>query len=303
MNLPPPHLLNSLILTIYVPVFFVLSGYLVHIKNLDLTKEISKKARSLLRPFAIVYLFSFGISAVLDQIGFGAKHEFEWTNILNPLFSQTFFNGPIWFLLALFWAFVLYYCVMKLCNGRERYVVMMTLCIGLTGFYMHRWGVTLPLFFAQGMVACPMLMVGSEMKKYLAPMMVGSKWVTTGCMLAGSGIYLLFRKNLSFQSNIFEGCFIEFMIGILGGSIAILCLSFVLEKHLGIFAYWGRYSLVVLCLHNYILIPSTKVTGIFITNSLFWAVSNFVIIFAAFLVLIPLVCRICPSLFNIKKIV
>lgn len=69
----PPQTLNSLIRTIYVPVFFVLSGFLLEIQDLDLRKEITKKAKSLLRPFAIVYLFSFSISVLLDMVGFKGK--------------------------------------------------------------------------------------------------------------------------------------------------------------------------------------------------------------------------------------
>lgn len=297
----PPQTLNSLIRTIYVPVFFVLSGFLLEIQDLDLRKEITKKAKSLLRPFAIVYLFSFSISVLLDMVGFKAKHEFEWINFLSPLYSKTFFNGPIWFLLALFWAFTIYYCIMKLCKGKEQYVVVSTLCISLVGFNLHRWGITLPLFFGQGMVASSMLMMGSEIRKYLMPVFVSNRRMTIICFILCFGIYLLFRQNLGFQENIFDGHFPVFMIGVFGGSLMILCFSFLLEKYLSLFAYWCRFSLVVLCLHNFILIPISKITGVLVGNSIFWAILNFVMIYMVFMGIIPLVTKLCPGLFNIKK--
>lgn len=297
----PPLLLNSLISTIYVPIFFVLSGFLQSIRNIDLMPELKKKAKSVLRPFLIVYVVSFGISFFLDIIGFGTKHEFELWNFLNPIFSKTFFNGPIWFLLALFWAFAMFYCIMKICQGREWLVVILTLSVGVTGFYMHRWGVTLPLFMCQGMVACPLLMLGSEIRKYIFPLITRNKWMTVACMMVGLIIYLLFRQGLSFQGNSFHGYFCLFLLGVFGGSMAILCFSKLLEEYMGVFAYWGKYSLVVLCFHNYVLIPSVKVTGEVISSSILWSVTNFIIIYIAFGAIIPLISRVCPGLFNIKK--
>lgn len=68
----------------------MLSGFLQSIRNIDLMPELKKKAKSVLRPFLIVYVVSFGISFFLDIIGFGTKHEFELWNFLNPIFSKTF---------------------------------------------------------------------------------------------------------------------------------------------------------------------------------------------------------------------
>lgn len=104
----PPELLNSYITGIYVPLFFVLSGYLVRIERVNIENDIKKKVKSVLRPFLVVYLFSFISSFILFVMGIGTKHDFEWGNVFNPIFSKSFFNGPLWFLLALFWAFVFF---------------------------------------------------------------------------------------------------------------------------------------------------------------------------------------------------
>lgn len=271
------------------------------IKDLDLKKELRKKGKAILRPFFVVYILSFLLSFVLDQVGFGVKHVFEWKNFFNPVFSRTFFNGPIWFLLALFWAFTLYYSIMRLCKGKEWIVVVASLSVGIVGFYMHRMEIVLPLFFGQGMVACPLLMIGSEIKNYLAPIITRNKWITSAFLLVSAAIFMLFRQNLSFQSGIFDGYFYKFIISASGGSIAIICFSILLEKYMAVFSYWGKYSIVVLCFHNYVLIPSTKVTAVVINSSMLWAVANFVLIYLAFMAIIPLIGRFCPSLFNIKK--
>lgn len=297
----PPLCINGFISTIYVPLFFVLSGYLVSIKEIDLRKELTRKAKATLRPFCIVYILSFLMFFFLNHIGFGVKHIFEWRCFFNPVLSRTFFNGPIWFLLALFWAFTIYYSIMKICRGKEWIVVVASLSVGIVGFYLHRMEILMPLFLGQGMVAAPLLMTGSEIKKYLSPFMAHNKWRTSACLLVSVAIYLLFRQSLSFQSGYFNGYFCKLIISVAGGSIAIICLSILLEKYMAVFSYWGKYSIIVLCFHNYVLIPSTKVTAAVIDSSMLWAVVNFVSIYIAFMAIIPLVGRLCPNLFNIKK--
>lgn len=46
-----PELINGFISSIYVPIFFTLSGYLIKIDTLCIKKEIRKKTKSLLKPF------------------------------------------------------------------------------------------------------------------------------------------------------------------------------------------------------------------------------------------------------------
>lgn len=134
----PPSLLNRCIVGIYVPLFFVLSGYLIKIENMDIKMALIKKTKSILRPFLVVYMFSFFMSFLLSVIGIGVKHEFEWSNFLNPLYSKTFFNGPLWFLLALFWAFAIFYSISKI--SREKIVVisLLALFVGYIGFYLSK---------------------------------------------------------------------------------------------------------------------------------------------------------------------
>lgn len=297
----PPQFVNSYITSIYVPLFFVLSGYLIRVGNISLKRDMAKKAKSILRPFAVVYLFSFMVSYLLSFAGIGVKHSFEWRNILNPLYSKTFFNGPIWFLLALFWAFAFFYTIVKISRGKTPYIIIGALALGGIGFYLSRWGVTLPLFMGQGFVACPMLMMGWAIKKYIGAQIVELRWKTFLFLCAGLLLYVCFRTGVSMQENSYGGYYLPFLIGVFGGAAAILGFSILLEKCLPFAEYWGKYSLVVLCLHNYVLIPCTKITGKCVHHSLLWALVTFAIVYLCFLVIIPLISRYIPSLFNIKR--
>lgn len=297
----PPHLLNWNICKIYVPLFFVLSGYLISVDVEDYKAAVMKKVKSILRPFAVMYVLSFVASFILSLLGIGSKHAFAWTNFFNPLLSKTFFNGPLWFLLALFWAFFLLFTIIKACRGKVLLLILVSVAIGCVGFYLGRMKVTLPLFMGQGFVGCPMLIIGYLIKKYIGRHFLGNKLLTFGMAVVGLLLFVAFSSSLSMQDNAYDGMYPLFLLGVTGGSVMFISLSVLLEKYLPFAAYWGRYSLVVLCLHNFILIPVTQVVAKFIHLSAVWAITTFIIVYLAFLVVIPLVIKFAPSLFNIKK--
>lgn len=192
----PPELINNFISSIYVPIFFILSGYLIKIETLCIKKEIRKKTKTLLKPFVVVYFVSFIISFFLSLIGFETKHEFIWNNI---------------------------------------------------GFFL----------------------------------------------------LVFFGINISMQNNHYEGFYLLFLLSVFGGTIMVLCLSILNKQWLKFAAYWGKFSLVILCLHNFILIPTAKILGKFIHQSM--VLVTLIILYVSFLFIIPLTSKVCPSLFNIKN--
>lgn len=193
-----------------------------------------------------MYVFPFIVSYVLSLLGIGAKHAFEWTNFFNPLFSRTFFNGPLWFLLALFGAFLLFYALVKLCKDKELYLLLASLVLGCIGFYLGRINITLPLFIGQGFVGCPMLMIGYLIKKYIGQHLTENRYWAICIGIVGILLFVILSKGLSMQSNSYEGFYLLFLLGITGGSLFFLSVSVLLEKYLPFVAYWGRYSLIVL---------------------------------------------------------
>lgn len=297
----PPHWLNSNISKIYVPLFFVFSGYLIRINALDYKTAVRKKVLSILRPFGVMYVLSFAASFLLSLLGVGTKHAFEWANFFNPFFSKTFFNGPLWFLLALFWSFLLFYSLVSCARKKLLPLILASLALGCIGFYLDKWGITLPLFFGQGLVGCPMLLTGLLIKKFLGRIFMEQKLHTLGLGIMGTLVFALFGSGLSMQDNTYSGMYPLFLLGVAGGSVMFLSVSVLFEKCLPFAIYWGRYSLVVLCLHNFILIPASRVAARFVHQPLAWAAVTFIIVYLAFMAVIQLAAKFTPSLFNIKK--
>lgn len=101
------------IMPMYMPCFFILSGFFI--KDMSVWDFIKKKSKSLLKPFLVTYLISFAIGSAVVTIKPGlVKNDLDF---LAPLFSHSFVNGPIWFLLALFTSSVVTLCVNKSKRG------------------------------------------------------------------------------------------------------------------------------------------------------------------------------------------
>lgn len=296
-----PPLLNNFIVSIYVPLFFILSGYLIKFKDFDIKKEIYKKTKSLLRPFFVMYIFSFVSSFFLYLVGISVKHEFVWNNLFNIVYSKTFFNGPLWFLLSLYWGFLIFYYIVWISHKKEITVAFLSLSVGCIGFYLHKFDITLPFFIGPGLVATPLLFIGYFIKKYLGSFLINNKKNAVASMFIGIVVFAVFRTSMSVQNNQYSGFYLLFLLSVFGGSIMVICFSVLAERWLSFIGHWGKYSLVILCFHNFVLIPVSKMVGNIIYQPIMWALFTFIIVYIAFLFIIPLVSKTCPLLFNIKR--
>lgn len=92
-----------------------------------------------------------------------------------------------------------------------------------------------------------------------------------------------FGISISMQNNHYEGFYLLFLLSVFGGTIMVLCLSILNKRWLKFAAYWGKFSLVILCFHNFILIPTAKILGNFIHQSMVWAVATSIILYVSFL--------------------
>lgn len=88
-------------LLFYFPVFLVISGFFFP-KNLNIIQFIKNRGLKILVPFLFFYLVSY----LLFYLGMTAFPEYMHTDAkgISDIFVQRqWFNGPIWYLLCLFW--------------------------------------------------------------------------------------------------------------------------------------------------------------------------------------------------------
>ena len=145
----------------YVPMFYIISGYLFNSSN-SFKNYFSRKNRSLLIP----YLFFSALFILLD-----------WNTYLYPLSAveenlyRCFLEGkgvvkssPLWFVIVLYFSSLMVFVILKL--FANRYVIMIIIAfLSMIAYIFSIKGIELPLLFHLVPSAVVFMIVGSMMKK------------------------------------------------------------------------------------------------------------------------------------------
>jgi len=116
-----------------MPLYFFLSG--LFFKPYEgYVGFLKRKVNKLLIPFLFFHIVSCFTVPLLN------KTSFEWHTLWDFLFRQgDFVNGPLWFLICLFWLNQIFYAVYKVAFATRwpvTVIVIFSLSIGLAGFHM-----------------------------------------------------------------------------------------------------------------------------------------------------------------------
>lgn len=236
-----------------MPAFFVLSG--VFFKEYDNTKTfLVKKINSLLLPFLFFY---FSAYIAFYMLKFYAPnllitHAKGFADIFN---NRQYFNGPIWFLISLFWSNIYLYIINKTIK-KDFLRIFVTILLGASGWIMGQTGVFAPMFMDVALTTLPFFVAGYYLKKtaLIYPNKY-DKYNLLFIVILWIAAFLLSNYSyirISFHYNIIEGtyCYLASLIGTL--LIILLCKKI---KSLPFISYCGRYSIVLLCVHHLIYRP------------------------------------------------
>lgn len=100
----------------HMPMFFIISGFLFHVKDVSLFNFIKRKSKPLLIPYFLFALIHYLFWIILCLI----KNNLSISNLLNPLEHIFFINtsgmpiaGALWFLTSLFLVEIIYFIILK----------------------------------------------------------------------------------------------------------------------------------------------------------------------------------------------
>lgn len=241
-----------------MPLYFFLSG-LFFKRYENFSGFALRKTNKLIIPFFFFYLLTSVLFAnALHWFGYEVRNadaigiQSLWAFITPGHFS----NGPIWFLLCLFWVNILFYCIILISdhikNERLQIVTIISLSIlcGTCGWLTCKFGIDLWAFFDTALSAVPFFCVGYILRKY-TPILSANKsdrLLPLLVIVAGVATWI-FRGGMNFQDNTYGannplivfagGCF---------GTLMIMFISKMLTR-LPFISYWGRYSIIILCTH------------------------------------------------------
>lgn len=161
------HVAGSLIYSFHMPLFFIISGLFV--REMGVRQSILRNVVSYVRP----YLITCGILLVISLVTTALKDadllDDAWKCLKTAFWGgkceggKGHFVGPLWFLLALFWASVCYTMVRKYVEEPYRGMVVVALFFLAILSYQT---CPLPLCLQSGLAAMVFLWIGDLFTKY-----------------------------------------------------------------------------------------------------------------------------------------
>ena len=244
-----------------MPLYFMLSG--LFFKTYGGIKSFSiKKTNKILIPFLFFYLLGCFILYLLKWL----KPELLVTDsrgLLDLFDNRQYFNGPIWFLLALFW------CNLMFC-GISAYIKnnihqLLSIClIGFCGWYLGYKNCFLPLFIDVAMTSLPFFTMGYFLKK--TDILYPNRYDKYNILfflvfwLVSILIERTMHQRMSLHYNIIEGWSTYLLAFTSVMSILFICKT---ANHIPFITYIGRYSIVLLCIHHMIYRPLILIFNVF----------------------------------------
>lgn len=246
-----------------MPLYFILSGLFFKDYGGGLNFFI-KKTNKILIPFLFFYLVGYavhyGIKVFAPQL-----LVTDAGGILDIFTNRQFFNGPIWFLLCLFWCNIIFSQI-TINVKKESLRVTIVAILGFIGWFLGQKGVFIPMFIDVALTALPFFAFGYYLKKseILYPNRL-DRYNIVFAILFWCIAYILTRTTeyrLSLHYNGLQG-WSTYIISI----ASVLSALFICKtiKYIPFVSYCGRYSIVLLCVHHMIyrplmvLLPKTSV--------------------------------------------
>lgn len=256
--------LQRVFLTFRMPLYFILSG--LFFKNYSFKTFILKKTNKLLIPYVFFYVVTgvlipvavyklFGFSlALYDSYGLEA--------ILSVFSERVICNPSIWFLFCLFEVNVYFYLLYFISGHFKNSSIVLgffSLILGLVGLFLAYKRIGLPYFVDSSLTALPFFYFGYYLRNHTSILTSGNTkssicysiaFIVGSFLMIGSFNYGLLSMFENLAGGL-KGCAQVYPYGIMG-TMSVLFLSKLLGK-VPLLSYIGRYSIIVLCTHIYVI--------------------------------------------------
>lgn len=262
-----PKEMQSLIYSFHMPLFFLISGLTVNrnkLISMPIKNYIIRQVKGLIVPYLWMSFFCFPLwyfafhilSQSTDVTIWGAFKGIFAGN--NMIISST--SNALWFLLVLFFANILYVCLLKLTKGNEAVLLCAVLICGVTG-YLDK-GVAQPWHFNVALTAVTMLYIGNRFMMWYKQSSFRDYKISfayiikmLALIIAFTAIGLVshrFNGRISMTANKFGNSLLLFYITALAFSAAITLIVMHLPK-IKFITYIGQNTLLYIGIHIPIL--------------------------------------------------
>lgn len=156
---------DSFVHSMFMPIFFILSGYFFSVKR-PFKEWIHKKMKRLLVPFVIFYLFTYLMNVILVTfLGVHLKSGFSYSDIFVVFYKDVYPNSAIWFLLSLFWTSLILYGIMKITDKLILQTILVFVSFSM-GVLLDKTNTNIPLYVDTSFTATIFLFTGYLFKRF-----------------------------------------------------------------------------------------------------------------------------------------
>lgn len=288
---------HNIIASFRMPLYFFISG--IFFKSYEgFWGFFIRKINKLIIPFLFFYVGAFMAKYIIWKIMPGAfQLPVEWSDLLVIFHNHDLidFNPPIWFLLALFNCNIIFYLVHSLRNKHLPLMFALSIIIGIIGFTFGKLRIELPLYIDVAMTALPFYVAGFWIRRYnffLQPHRF-DKFIPIFVAVAIVVMYFIASK-VGMRTNSYQGNIFQFYTSAFSGILAIMLIGKRFKKA-PVISYLGRYSVVTLGVHAFILHFCHKVFDKLIHNEWILAFVLLFVVLGISYALTPIIVRIMPQ--------
>ena len=256
------------IFAFHMPVFFFLSGYCTKRTEEPFLRFVGKKAKALLIPYAV-----FALISVILLLIFPVFREAEGIKayVVRYLYiTQPYaWFGALWFLVCLFICSVMFYCILKIWDGKNAWWLLPAAAVFMVAAPMLYMMVAslhygrLPWKIDSAIGALPFMILGYVFREKAR----FEKWkwpVHAGIIVTAPVLIWLFGMRLNGYVNLCDTAYgnpVFYYLAALTGCLFMLSLGKLTVK-VKLFAWLGRNSLFIFAIHGIVIFAAIRIYGL-----------------------------------------
>lgn len=289
-----------------MPLYFFVSG--LFFKSYDgFPGFFIRKINKLFIPFLVFYIGAFLLMYILSIAVPGVfRLPVHWSELLLVFQGHELirFNPPVWFLLALFNCNILFYIVHYLRRKHIPTMFVVTMLLGIAGFWLGKQRIELPLYIDVAMTALPFYFAGFWIRRYnffLFPHHRFDKLIPVFVLIALVVMYFT-AAPLGMRTNNYAGNIFQMYLAAFAGIFTVMLVCKKMNKF-PLVSYLGRYSIVTLGIHGPLLFFLRPLVTSFVAGELAQAFVLLFLTLAICLLLTPVIVKYMPFFVAQKDLV
>lgn len=279
-------IIKEIVTSFYMPLFFIISGMFAK-SNLPFTLFLKKKINTILFPFIIFYIISFIFSFFVSEVlNIELNNKFSFFNLFAIFETKSFSNGALWFLSAIFFSSIIYYVISRVIQKSQIIGILALVLLSSLGFYWNKlFDFRLPFYIDTALTALLFFYCGEKIIKYLYTrnnykyakhLMLGLSLIMTFALKGFGGAMV---------SNGYSMNIIFFYLVGISGTFLVISFSSLLKKA-RIVEKIGKYSIIALCTHYFLITPLKLIFRTVTDNNI---LLSFLIFIAIYFLMIPII--------------